>query len=77
MGNLEETGGNGGLGRRQRRGCLPGPELGCHLGGWGLLGGYECMLLDGVQHIQELDLGGECVAMVDDREIVWAIPAVH
>lgn len=47
------------------------------VGGWGLLGGDECMLLNGVQHIQELDLGGECVAMVDDREIVWAIPTVH
>ena len=53
------------------------PRTGVSLRGWVLLGGDECMLLDGVQHIQELDLGGECVAMVDDREIVWAIPAVH
>lgn len=56
---------------------MPGPELGCHWGSWGLLRGDERMLFDGVQHIQELDLGGERVAMVDDGEIIWAIPAVH
>lgn len=46
-------------------------------GGWGLLGGDKRVLLDGMQHVQELDLGGERVAVVDDGEIVWAIPAVH
>lgn len=56
---------------------LARPRTGVSLGGWGLLRGDERMLFDGVQHIQELDLGGERVAMVDDGEIIWAIPAVH
>lgn len=53
------------------------PEFRNHWGSWGLLRGDKGVLLDGVQHIQEFDLGGERVAVVDDGEIVWAIPAIH
>lgn len=35
------------------------------------------MLLDGVQDVGELDLGGQGVSMVNDWHPIWAIPAVH
>lgn len=35
------------------------------------------MLLDGVQDVRELDLGGESVPMVNDWHPIWPIPAVH
>lgn len=53
------------------------PKTGLSRGSQGLLGCDKGVLLDGVQHIQELDLGGERVAVVDDRKIIRAIPAVH
>lgn len=35
------------------------------------------MFFDGVQHIQELDLGGQSVAMVDYWEVIRSVPAVN
>lgn len=35
------------------------------------------MLLDGVQNVRELDLGGKGVSMVNDWHPIWAVPAVH
>ena len=35
------------------------------------------MVIDGLEDIQELDLGGECVAVVDVWVTIWPIPAVH
>lgn len=37
----------------------------------------EGMFFDGVQHIAELDLGGEGVTVVDDRHPIRTVPAVH
>ena len=39
--------------------------------------GHEGALLDGHQHLAEADLGGEGVAVVDDREPVVPVPAVQ
>lgn len=37
----------------------------------------EGMFFDGVKHIAELDLGGEGVAVVDNRHPIRTVPAVH
>lgn len=37
----------------------------------------EGMLFDSVQHVVELDLGGEGVTVVDDRHPIRTVPAVH
>ena len=39
--------------------------------------GHEGALLDGHQHLAEADLGGEGVAVIDDRVAVVAVPAVQ
>ena len=41
------------------------------------LGGDEGVVFNGVEDVQELDLGGERVAVVDDGQVVWSVPAVH
>ena len=41
------------------------------------LGGNPGMFLDGLQNIHELDLGGQCMAVVDVGVAIWSIPAVH
>lgn len=35
------------------------------------------MFLDGVQHVQEFDFGGERMAVVDDWQVVRTVPTVH
>lgn len=41
------------------------------------LGGHPGILLDHLQHLSHLDLGGECVPVGNDRLSIAAIPTVH
>lgn len=41
------------------------------------LGRDEGVLFDGHENVTELDLGGERVAMIDDRHPIRTVPAVH
>ena len=41
-----------------------------------ILGGDECKLLDGLAHIDKVQLRSQRAAMVDDRFAVFSIPAV-
>ena len=43
----------------------------------GYLTHLKGIVLDGLDRIFEEDLGGECVAVVDHRLIVWSIPTVQ